>query len=63
MEGSEEPTTLLLSVFVSYNLHVQCKYLNPGGGCGVGEGVIAKSLLQNTEKTPECIKETIRKHC
>ena len=57
------PTPLLLSLFVPYNLHVQCKYLNPGGGCGVAEDVIAKSLLQKTEKTPECISETIRKHC
>ena len=49
---------------LSYNLHVQCKHLNSGGGgCGVAEDVIAKSLLQKTEKTPECISETIRKHC
>ena len=34
------------------NFHVpSCKNLNQG--CGVAEGVIAKSLLQKTEKTPK----------
>ena len=52
MEGSEEKfgtDSLLLSLFVPYNLHVQCKHLNRGG-CGVAVGVTAKSLLQKTEK-------------
>ena len=69
MEGSEEKfwTNYPPSVgvcFLQFTCSVQIfKPGGRGGGCGVGEGVIAKSLLQNTEKTPECIKETIRKHC
>ena len=67
MEGSEEKfwTNSPPSVGVCF-LQCTCSvqiFKPGGGGCGVGEGVIAKSLLQNTEKTPECIKETIRKHC
>ena len=39
-------------------------FLHVNRGCGVAEGVIAKSQLQKTKDTePECISETIRKHC
>ena len=41
-----------LSVFASYNLYIPSrKHSNRGGG-GVEDGVIAKSLLQKTDKTP-----------
>ena len=38
-------------MFAPYNLHIpSCKHSN--WGHGVEEGVIAKSLLQRTDKTP-----------
>ena len=46
------PNCAPLSVFASYNLHIpSCKHSNRGGE-GVEDGVIAKSLLQKTDKTP-----------
>ena len=66
MEGSEEkfgtnspPSVVVCSLQFTCSVQI----FKPGGGCGVAEDVIAKSLLQKTEKTPECISETIRKHC
>ena len=55
-DGREEkfwPNCAPLSVFASYNLHIpSCKNSNRGEGGGVEDGVIAKSLLHKTDKTP-----------
>ena len=68
MEGWNNvgPTPLLLSVFFPYNLHFpSCKHSNRGEGVCCCRGcdcqIPTEKGLKVTE--PECISESIRKHC